>query len=251
MLIKRFFLSVVLLLAAAAASCTDFADETLRYVVSYKWGIIHKEAGDATLSLRRKGNDYSIMLTAKTRSWADKIYRVRDTLISHVAVAGFKPRHYTRIAHEDGKYSRDDIAYSYSGTHVTGSCRRERHRNGKVSVTEKTLTADAQPWDMLSVFYFLRTIDYSRLTARKVVATTLFSGKEAESVTIRSLGEETIKLYNKKKAKALKVSFRFTTAGKKKSSEDITAWLSADSKRIPLLVTGSLPVGQIRCWLVD
>ena len=252
MLIRRLALSfIAALLAVMSARGAEFSNETLRYVVSYKWGLIHKDAGDATLSLRRSGDEYRIMLTAKSRSWADKFYSVRDTLIARVATSGFRPRHYTRIAHEDGKYARDDISYSYSGTTITGSCRRERHRKGKVNVSEKTLIASRQAWDLLSVFYFLRTIDYSQLTSRKVVSTTLFSGKEAESVIIKSLGEETIKLSDKRKVNALKVSFRFTTAGKKKSSEDITAWLSADSRRIPLLVVGSLPVGQIKCRLVE
>lgn len=251
MFLKKTICTVILMLLFTGVNASNFQNETLHYVVSYKWGIIHKDAGEATLSLRRSGNEYKIMLSAKTRSWADKIYSVRDTLISRVSVDGFKPLHYTRIAHEDGKYSRDDIAYSYSGANITGSCRRERHRNGKEAVTEKKLTATRQAWDLLSVFYFLRTIDYSRLAADKVVSTTLFSGKEAETVTIRSLGEETIKLRNKTTIKALKVSFKFTTAGKKKSSDDIYAWLSADNKRIPLLVVGSLPVGQIKCYLVD
>lgn len=249
--LKKIIFPLLLTISVFQASAADFTNETLRYVVSYKWGLIHKDAGDATLTLRRSGNEYKIMLAAKTRSWADKIYSVRDTLISRVTADNFRPVHYTRIAHEDGKYSRDDISYSYSGSTVSGACRRERHRNGKQTVTEKRLTANTQAWDLLSVFYFLRTIDYSRLSANKVVSTTLFSGKESETVTIKSLGEETIKLRNKSKVKALKISFKFTTAGKKKSSEDLYAWLSVDSRRIPLLVVGSLPVGQIKCYLVN
>lgn len=59
-----------------------FKNETLKYVVTYKWGLIHKDAGDATVTLRRNGDQYRMVLTAKSKPWADKIYRVRDTLES-------------------------------------------------------------------------------------------------------------------------------------------------------------------------
>ena len=61
---------------------TKFADETLHYVITYKWGLITKDSGDATLSLKNQGSRYYIKLTGKTRPWADDLFQVRDTLVS-------------------------------------------------------------------------------------------------------------------------------------------------------------------------
>ena len=80
-------------------AATPFQNEDLHYVISYKWGLIHKDAGDATLSLRRHGDNYNIMLAAKTKPWADKIYQVRDTLKGVVRVSDLKPLSYTKITH--------------------------------------------------------------------------------------------------------------------------------------------------------
>ncbi|MDE6446995.1 MAG: DUF3108 domain-containing protein, partial [Muribaculaceae bacterium] len=58
------------------------ASETLHYVITYKWGLIHKEAGTASLSMRESGGTSHLTLTARTKPWADKVFCVRDTLIS-------------------------------------------------------------------------------------------------------------------------------------------------------------------------
>ena len=242
---------VVFSFLLSAASAADFVDETLHYVISYKWGLIHKDAGTATLSLKNIGDKYHVKLTGKTKSWADNFYQVRDTLTGTIAKNGLKPEEYSKIAHEDGKYSRDDIVYSYAGSHVGGAAKRTKiDKKGNKTHSEKNFTASGATYDMLSVFYFLRVIDYDKLTSGNVVKATMFSGSKVESLTIRCVGRETIKLRDKSKREAYHIKFKFTTEGKKKSIDDIDAWISTDSRHIPLQVVGSLPVGQVRFYYI-
>ncbi|MDE6077692.1 MAG: DUF3108 domain-containing protein, partial [Muribaculaceae bacterium] len=62
------------------------------------------------------------------------------------------------------------------------------------------------------------------------------------------VGEEKLKLRNKTEREAYHIKFNFTTEGKKKSSDDLDAWISTDPKHIPLQIVGSLPIGQVRCY---
>lgn len=249
--IRKILLSLTAFLITLSVMAIDFKDEKLNYVVSYKWGLIHKDAGTATLQLINHDNHYNIILTGRTKSWADKFYQVRDTLLGTVSKTGFRPLSYSKIAHEDGKYSRDDITYSYNGSVVGGNAKRVKiNKEGEVSRREKNLTATGRTFDMLSVFYFLRTIDYASLGSGKMVTATVFSGSKAEKLTIRCVGKETIKLRDKSKREAYHIKFRFTTEGQKKSSDDIDAWISIDPAHIPLLVEGSLPVGKVKCYFV-
>lgn len=242
---------LLMVVFCSSSSGATFNDETLNYVVSYKWGLIHKDAGEATLSLRNRGNEYVLKLTGKTKPWADSFYQVRDTLYGTMKKEGLRPLSYTKIAHEKGKYSRDDISYSYSGKVVGGVAKRTRQqKDGSLKVTEKKLTGSGEVYDMLSVFYFLRNIDYSKLQKGEEVKGTVFSGSKAETITIRCVGTEEIKLRDKSKREAYHIKFKFTTAGKKKSSDDIDTWISTDASHIPLLVVGSLPVGQVKCYYV-
>lgn len=246
---KRGLIAICLaVIAAAGVHAEKFANETLKYVISYKWGLVHKDAGEATLTLRNSGNNYNVMLSARTKPWADKIFMVRDTLKATIQKNTLKPLSYTKISHEGGKYGRDHIAYSYHGSTVGGKCTRYKEKKGKVTTSEISLTAGGSVWDMLSVFYYLRSISYDKLSKNKVIKATVFSGSKSETITIRSLGIETVKLRNKQEKRAYHIRFRFTSGGGKKSSEDMDSWIGVDPPHIPYQLEGSLPVGKVKCY---
>lgn len=250
-MILRKILILIFIMMSSFLYVRAFENEDLHYVISYKWGLIHKDAGDATLSLKNKGNTYEMVLTGKTKPWADKFYKVRDTLIANVKKDGFIPLSYSKIAHEKGKYSRDDIKYELKGDSVIGNAiRTKQNDKGKLEKKNKRFAATGDVFDMLTVFYYLRNIDYNNLQKGDRQTAKIFSGTGVETLTLRYDGRETIKLSNGEKREAFHILFKFTTAKKKKSSEDMNAWISTDPSHIPLLVTGSLPVGEVRCSFV-
>lgn len=241
--------AIMIVCAFGSGKAASFANEKLHYVIAYKWGLIHKDAGEATLTLSRHGANYNISLACRTKPWADKVFRVRDTLMATVRADRFLPLRYQKISHEGGKYGKDDITYSYSGNNVTGHCKRYRDKKGKISKSEKTLTAQGKVYDMLTIFYYLRLIDYDALAKGAAVKAYIFSGSKRETITVKNLGKTTIKMRNGTKREAYHIQFRFTSKGGKKSSPDMNTWISTDSRHIPLMLTGSLPIGQVRCYL--
>lgn len=238
-----------LLCSYLPSAAKQFQNERLNYVISYKWGLIHKDAGEATLSLKRTGDIYDIMLTAKTKPWADRIYQVRDTLSGSMRVGDLRPISYRKLTHEKGEYKKDEIFYSYSDGVTSGRAIRHR-KDGKVmKAEERTLTASGPVYDMLSVFYFLRQLDFDSMAKGKVYTATIFSGKRKETIRIRCLGKETIKLKDKTKKEAYHLSFNFTHEGGKKSSDDMETWMSTSPDHVPLYLVGKLPVGEVRATL--
>lgn len=223
--------------------------ETLNYTITYKWGLIHKDAATACLSIKEKGDNYDIMLTARTKPWADKIFMVRDTLKSKVKKNGFKPYVYEKISHEGGKYLRDVVSYSYSGNNVAGHCTRERAKGKDRGTTTTDIQASGITFDMLSVFYYLRTIDFEAVKPAQELTMNIFSGSKSERLTVKKLGVESVKLRNGKTVNGMKISFKFTTKGKKQSSDPIECWLTTDGRNVPLMMVGKLPIGQVRVYL--
>lgn len=234
-----------------ALAQTKFSDETLQYVITYKWGLITKDSGDATLSLKNQGSKYYIQLTGKTKPWADGLFQVRDTLVSVMDKAKFRPLTYTKIAHEGGKYAKDVIEYSYSGNNVNGKATKYREKKGTTTTKNLDLSATGDTFDMLSVFYWIRSIDPATMTDGKKVTATLFSGTHEETVKIWKVGEGTVKMRDGTKREAWHIRFTFTSKGGKKTSDDIDAWISKDSKRIPLEIKGSLPLGHVSAYLIN
>lgn len=243
---KRFIIGITMLFIWVTVSFA-VTPEKLNYVVTYKWGLIQKDAGDVEITKKPKGNGYELRLVAKTKPWADKIYRLRDTLVSVTEKDHYKPLHYTYIAHEKNKYRKDDIKFSYAGKKITGQAEKfKENKKGEIQHSTTTLESDIAAYDMLSVYFFLRDIDYASLKPGETVKATIFSGSKEELLTVRCEGKEEIELRDKSKHETWHIVFKFTQKGGSKSSDDINCWISTKQPYIPLLIIGNLPIGQVR-----
>jgi hypothetical protein len=244
---RKLFLSILTIATIAMApsvSALTLSNETLNYQIVYHWGVVWKHAGDATLSVSKSGSGYNARLTGKTRSWADKIYTVRDTLKCSM-LSNFRPVKYEKFTHENSYYAHDIVAFNSSGSGTTAACTRYRKNKPTANIN---LSHGGAAYDMLSVFYLLRSLDYQNMAANKVYKTCVFSGKEKETLTIKYVGIKPLQLRDKSRHQAFHLKLSFTTDNGKKSSDDIDAYISTDAQRIPLLVVGKLKIGEIKCY---
>lgn len=229
-----------------------FTNESVKYRVMYKWGLINTKAGTATLSIKDTGNNYSASLTAASEPWADKFYKVRDTLLGTIDKKEIIPYYYEKIAHEGGEFKRDIINYTRSNDSVTAHCVRYRQKDEDAPITKSqvTHTATGRTVDMLSVFYYMRTLNYSAMKPSQETNINIFSGKHKELLSIKYKGVESIEIEDKKYI-CYHITFTFTSDGKNKTSDDMDAWISTSSSRIPLKLEGKLPVGKVQCYYVS
>lgn len=248
---KRFFLLTLLTLLLSPAvikaqNPVSLVDETLTYDVIYKWGFINKVAGYASMSLRDDGDCYRASVFAENAPWANSIYMLRDTLYTTMTKDGLYPLKYVYIAHEAGKYKKDVLTFHHSGNTFTADAVRYRRPKGGGDLTSSTLQLEAQGMtvDMLSAFFYLRTLDFPNMDKGHSVTVNIFSGSKKELLTITYLGKKNV-IINGEKFPTFYINFNFTRHGKM-SSEPIEGWISTDSQRIPLKVEGQLPVGKVR-----
>ena len=242
-LLRKIALSVAVFLAFSLGAQSPLSNETLHYDVVYHWGLIWKHAASATLSLKATSGCYKAALAARTISWADKIYPVRDTLKCTIS-RDVLPLHYEKISHEDDFYGRDVVDFVHSEKGSVGKCVVHR----KTYSRDTTLYSSHHAYDMLSVFYYLRTLDFAGMKTGATVEIPIFSGRMQERLLIRFEGIDNIKLRDKTPHRAYHVKFKFSQDGRKKSSDDIDAWISMNPKHIPLMIRGKLPIGDMRVY---
>ncbi|MDE6564559.1 MAG: DUF3108 domain-containing protein [Muribaculaceae bacterium] len=246
---RRFILafSGFVFFAASAVSAT-FQPESLHYKVMYKWGLINKKAGTATLTLRHAPQHYVAQLTAASEPWADRIYQVRDTLNGHMAYADMTPLFYEKIANEGNEHKHDIVRYDYSAMpSVKADCTRKVYKKGILRIDDsRQLDAKGEVVDMLTSFYFMRNLPYQDWEQGHVKELTIFSGKQKEKLTIKYEGIDNLD-FEGACYKTFHIKFMFTSKGGRKSSDDMEAWISADKRRIPLRLEGKLPVGKVHC----
>ena len=247
--VRKYFVAAVAMLAmvmAPVASALNLTNETLNYQVVYHWGVVWKHAADATLSISKSGSGYNARLTGKTRSWADAVYPVRDTLKCSMS-SDFRPIQYQKLTHEKKYYARDVVSFSRSGSGTSATC--ARYRPDKP--TQKlSLSTSGAAYDMLSVFFMIRNIDFDQMGTAKVYKTCIFSGKKKETLTIKYEGIKPLQLRDKSRHQAYHLKMSFTQDGGKKSSDNMDVYISTDASRIPLMLVGKLPIGEVKCYYV-
>lgn len=246
--VKALLTIIILFTSIISSSARNFEPEILNYDIKYKWGIIHKKAGTAKLSIVPSGNKYVMKLTAKSEPWADRFYSVRDTL-NGVMLNNLKPLKYEKIAHEGSEDKHDVVKFSYDGNKVTGECTRKAVKKGKITKDEKrTLTAEGITVDMLSSFYYMRHLPFEKWQKGHKESINIFSGKRKETLTFIYHDVSEIEVQDKK-YRCYHITFEFTSGGGKKTSDDMDAWIEANAQRVPVKLEGKLPVGKIHCEL--
>ncbi len=240
------FLAVICSALSLMSSVPTYTDETLNYRVTYKWGFIQKQAGSANFILRKNPEYYSAKLTARTQPWADRIFMVRDTLSGRMRLGDMAPLLYDKATYEKDDIRHDVLHYTYSGNMVTAESHCERiERNGDVVTLDTVLVATAPATDMLSVYYLVRRLPFDTMKVGTVAKANIFSGKRIESLAVKYVGIEDVKL-NGKVYKCYKINFTFTSERLKNSSAPMWAWIDVTGSRVPVKLVGELPIGQIQ-----
>lgn len=111
------------------------------------------------------------------------------------------------------------------------------------------LQAEGATVDMMSSFYHMRSLPFDRWKKGHTVTLNIFSGKQKELLTFKYHGVEMVEV-NGKNYPCYHITFIFTGKNKKKTSDNMDAWITANTKRIPMRLEGKLPVGKVQCELV-
>lgn len=250
---RKIFITLALFCTILGATAQGFRPsvESLQYRVMYKWGLINKKAGTVTL----KTHDFTdgffkSTLVGRSAAWADKFYTVRDTLMGTIMTGSLQPVYYEKISHEGGDFKRDVIVYDRTtpGT-VIGNCDRwrQKKKDKEVIHSTKLITGNDITLDMLSSFYYMRHIDYPSMHPGESVTTDIFSGQKKEILKITYINRQPLEV-GKCTYDTYYIKFSFTSENGKTSSDDMYAWISTDSNRIPVMLLGNLPIGSIRCY---
>lgn len=247
---KRFIHLLLLLSTVIISVQASTSTETLRYRILYKWGMINKVAGTATLSLYDHGDELTSVLIGTSASWADKFFQVRDTLTGVMDKATMRPKVYEKRAHEGGEDKHDKVTFTFVGNDVTGHCKRIVYKKGVLTRNQElTLTATGTTVDMLSSFYYMRQLPFSKWQKGHEESVTIFSGKQKETLTFRYNGIQVVQIGDRR-FQCYHITFVFTGNGGKKTSDNMDAWITTDARRLPVQLEGKLPVGKVKCEMV-
>lgn len=211
--------------------------EKLTYVVHYGF----MNAGEAVLELQENEREIQgrkvLRAVGVGRSLGafNLFYKVDDHYETYFDRDGVFPWAFVRRVNEGGYEFSQDYLFI-------------QHRH-KVS-TQKKETHDIPPHaqDMISAFYFARTIDFGKAEVGDVFNIDCFLDDENWPLGMRFIGRETIKVRSGKYR-----CLRFQPVVQKgrifRDPDDLNVWVTDDGNHVPVLAQASVLVGSIKMEL--
>jgi hypothetical protein len=160
-------------------------------------------------------------------SW---IYRVQDRYVTYIDVATIAPWKFEQHVRE-GSYSRDFIA-------------EFDQRRNIAKTSERTYPVPQYVHDILSAFYYARTINYGPLKAGDQIFLSNFYKDTTYDLVIRVLGRQQLEVaagtFN-----TVVIEPLVREGGLIKSEGRIVVWLTDDERKIPIRVNTKVVIGSI------
>lgn len=226
------------------------AGETLNYDLYFKWGILSKKAGVASLRISNvtyaDQDAYKASLISNSRGSARDIFKMDDT-ISCVVNKQMVPLAFYKDAHEGDDYTKERVSYTYQPDNSV-KIRTMRHKNGTFRFDE-TFHRPNCTYDMLSVVLYARTLDYSRMRKGNKVSVDFISGKKRLNMIIQHNGTEKLKVNDGSKYNCIKLSLKIADDAFKNEEDAMTVYITNDMNRMPIRIDTKLKIGNARVIL--
>jgi len=225
--------------------------EQLDFVVYYKYGVVMTKAGSAQYTIKdhalNEKPTIRTSLTFKTAGVVDAAYRVKDTLYSHFTPELIPVLHRKHLNEGKTKYI-DEIEFKKFSEKFT-SVQSRRIRDGNMKF-DTLLTANSLGYDMLGVFTFVRTLDYSDLKTGDKFVLTSFVGRDAVPLHIRYMGQAILDK-GTVKYKTLKFGIDIIDTAFTEPKNAMEIWISDDQNHIPVKLKAKLKIGAAEAELTS
>lgn len=222
--------------------------EKLNYDIYYYLSGLWVSAGEVEFSVseinKSSKNYLQYYATGKSLPKYDWFYKVRDVYESVVDKETLLPLAFRRDVNEGSTYIREkyffDIEKSQSYT--------TRQMDEDEKPKKDTVYYSGCSWDVLSIVYYARNIDFSNSEKGDKIPIKIFLDNQEHQSYIEYLGMETLE-YDGSEVLCYKFSPLLIEGTIFKSGRGMSVWVTADKNMLPLLVETPILVGSIKAKL--
>ena len=179
-------------------------------------------------------NAYHINFEVNSVPSFDMFYKVRDRYESYLDVDGLFPWRFEQHIREGG-YTRDFSAFF-------------DHRKGKAKTSEGEYEIPLYVNDIISAFYYARTLDYSNMKVNDLINLKNFYKDKVYDLDVKFLGKETIEV-PAGKFECVIVEPLVKEGGLFKHEGNIVIWLTNDELKMPVKVRTKIIIGHVEAKL--
>jgi hypothetical protein len=244
------FMNKFFILLAAFFSSFAFAQEKtiknnafgIGEVLNFRlhYGFIN--AGTATLEVNSAFDSitnrtcFRVTGTAKSLRSFDWIFKVRDTYESIIDARTIVPYVFNRKI-EEGHYKKEE--------HIRFDRQNQIAYNGT-----DTYRVPENVQDIISFFYYVRTIDFSNAFIGQIFPIMGFLDNKVISLNVKYVGKETVNT-DLGKISCMVLEPLLQDSKVMKDRENMKVWLTDDQNKIPVKVQASILVGSLNMDIIS
>lgn len=242
-----YLLTFSLLIFISKANCQELRKvnqeafvpgEQLKFRVHYGF----MDAGEATLTVSPTlktvfgKSCYQVIGEGKSVGAFDWFFKVRDRYESYIDKDAMLPWYFVRDVREGGYKVNQKVKFD--------------HVNGLATSEKKAVKTPKHVQDLLSAFYFARTIDFSRAAPGDTFVIQTYLDDAIFPMMLKYTGKVILST-DKGKVRCMKFKPYVMEGRVFKEQESMTIWISDDKNRLPVRAEANLMVGSIKMDLLE
>ncbi len=233
---------------AMLSNVTFKKGEKISYLVHY--GFIN--AGEAVVKVDNNfhnvnGNScYKVDVEGKSVGVFAWTTDVDDKWSSYIDRKKHIPRKFYRKIKENKYRKEETVIFNHAGKQANVKYKKRNDKNW----TRKNYPIPTNVQDMISGYYFLRRVDYEKLTKNEIIRMDAFFEDSVYDFKVRYIGKEIIKTKLGKK-QTFVMSPIMPENGLFSGKEAIKIWMSADADRIPLKIRADMFIGGVEVDITE
>jgi hypothetical protein len=177
---------------------------------------------------------YRVNVTGKTVGAFDLISKVRDTWRSYIDTTAILPHLFERQIQENKYRKEEKIYFNHNKDQAISSVKDET----------KTFNVPNNIHDIISGYFYLRTIDFEKVSEGEVIEVPTFFAGEVYKLRVRYVGKDMIKT-KFGKTRVLRINPLIPDNKFFKGEGAMRLWVSDDSNKIPVKAQVDLMIGSL------
>jgi hypothetical protein len=224
------------------------AGERLTLVANYKWGIISADVGEATMTVEKESfrdtNYFAARIFVTTYKFWDNFFRIRNIYEGRFDTRTLRPYYFQRDISEEDYRLLETIYFNDTDYTIKSSIKRNK-RPKKDTVLQGT----AITYDLISLFFNSRNLDFSDLKEGKTYPFSFIIDNEIFNLYYRFISREEKNISGLGRFRCLKFAVKVVAGEVFTGDSDLMLWISDDENRIPLLMQSPVKVGTVSARL--
>ena len=233
--------SYVVDLLAQDSGAPFIPGESLTYIMSYKWGAVNTDVGEAVTNLNYSNGMYHSIIKGYTYKFYDIFFRVREHFESKFTDLPIRPSYFYRDSQESKYRMRNTFTFSSDTSKVINAIIQKHEESPK----DTLLRGSGETFDLVSLFYKVRSIDFDTISVNIKQPISFAIDEDVYNFYYVYAGKHVKKIKGVGTFNTLLFRVKLVAGSVFTGEQEMLVWITDDKNKVPLLFESPIIVGTV------